>query len=52
MLLVQKGFVDVKSDGDSCVELAYEDLSESIPNFHPERLMKDEGIDGRCRFKR
>ena len=47
MLLGQEGFVDVRSDDDICVELAFEDLSKSIPNFHPERLMKDEGIDGR-----
>lgn len=47
MLLGQEGFVDVRSDDDNCVEYAFEDLSKSIPNFHPERLMKDEGIDGR-----
>ena len=47
---VQKGFGDVRSDGDGCVELAYEDLSKSIPSFHPEQLMKDEGIDGRYYF--
>ena len=47
MLLGQEGFVDVRSDDVNCVELAFEDLSKSIPNFHPERLMKDEGIDSR-----
>lgn len=47
MLLVHKGYVDIQSDDDCCFELANEDLSESIPDFHPERLMKDEGIDGR-----
>ena len=29
------------------IELGFEDLSDAIPNYHPQRLMKDEHIDGR-----
>ena len=28
------------------IELGFEDLSDVIPNYHPQRLMKDEHIDG------